>query len=143
MVEVGESRMDREILVGMPESLAATAFKSGEQVAWEQADCARAIDWFRSKSYALLGTELWLLKNGKIQAGIYTSGGYTIFGNSCDPEENECWDDYICRSSNQAREAIAAFRWPEDSLEPSCPVYFNLCWADREWFQSSGKFVSI
>jgi len=124
----------------MPERLTATALVSGEEAAWEQADCAAAIDWLRNAGYAVLGIELWLLKKGQISTFISTLSGPVLYCSSCDPRKDESWDDYVERSARLAAESVTAFRWPEDSLE-TCSAYFNLTWADREWFQTRNTFV--
>jgi hypothetical protein len=133
------TRSKLPFLDGMPERLAAAALVSGEEAAWEQGDSKDAVEWLRNAGYAILGIELWLLKQGKISTSINTLSGPVIFCTSCDPLKDERWEDYVQRAARVATESIATFRWPEDSLETS-PAYFNLTWADREWFRSRGEF---
>jgi hypothetical protein len=127
-------------LTEMPEPLVATAFVNGDEAAWEQSRCGEVIAWLHDNGYAILGIELWLLKDGTISTFINTSSGQVLFCTSCDPVRNEYWDDYVRRSAQLATENIAAFRWPEDALETYRP-YFNLSWADRKWFQSRNEFL--
>jgi hypothetical protein len=134
-----DARNRPAFLSHMPERLAAAALVNGEEAAWEQGDCAAVIDWLRNAGYALLGIELWLMKKGQISTFINTAGGPVLYCSSCDPRKGESWDGYVERSTRLAAAGIAAFRWPEDSLEP-CPAYFNLTWADRQWFQARNKF---
>jgi hypothetical protein len=122
-------------LANLPESLSATAFVNGEDVAWEQKDCVSAIDWLRRNGFAILGIELWLIENGGIRTAIRTKSGPALYVADCDPVNGESWDSYVERSARDAVERISSFHWPEDSLEPPRPVYFSLCWADREWFR--------
>jgi hypothetical protein len=122
-------------LASLPESLSARAFVNGEDIAWEQKNCADAIDWLCRKGYAILGTELWLIEQDGIRTAIRTKSGPAIFVTNCDPVKGESWDVYVERSARHAAEKISLFRWPEDSLESPRPVYFNLCWADRNWFR--------
>ncbi len=138
-LDIGE-RGGPPILSRMPEQLAAAALVKGEEAAWEQSDCAAAIDWLRNAGYAVLGIELWLLKKGQISTFISTLSGPVLYCSSCDPRKDESWNDYVERSARLAAESVAAFRWPEDSLE-SCSAYFNLTWADLEWFRTRNKFV--
>jgi hypothetical protein len=115
-------------------------FVNGEEAAWEQKDCLAAIDWLSKNGYAVLGFELWLPEDGGISTAIRTKAGPAIYVFSCDPMKSETWEDYVQRSAKEAAGHIGGFRWPEDSLEPPRPAYFNLCWADREWFRrSEGK----
>ena len=123
-------------LTGFPERLSATAFVNGEDLAWEQKDCANALDWLRKNGYAILGIELWLIEESGIRTAIRTKSGPAMYLTSCDPVKGESWDSYVERSAQDAAEKISSFHWPEDSLESRRSVYFNLCWADRDWFRT-------
>ena len=123
-------------LTSLPEPLSASAFVSGEDVAWEQKDCANAIDWLRKKGYAILGMELWLVEESGIRTAIRTKSGPAIYATNCDPVKGESWDGYVERSARDAAQKITSFHWPEDSLESPRPVYFNLCWGDVDWFRT-------
>jgi hypothetical protein len=122
-------------LANLPEPLSATVFVNGEDVAWEQKDCANAIEWLCQNGYAILGIELWLIEESGIRTAIRTKSGPTLYVTSCDPVKGESWDSYVERSARDATEKINQFHWPDDSLESPRPVYFNLCWADLEWFR--------
>jgi hypothetical protein len=87
---------------------------------------------------ALLGIELWVVKEGGIQTAIHTESGPELYVTSCDPLKDETWQNYVERSARDAMKHILAFRWPADAVEPPRPVYFNLTWADREWFRTKG-----
>jgi hypothetical protein len=131
--------MERIVPANFPQQLAAAAFVNGEEAAWEQEHCLIAIDWFSQNGYAILGLELWLPAGGGIHTAISTKAGLELFASSCDPVKDETWENYVQRSSREAASHIASFSWPENSLEPQRPVYFNLCWADREWFRKREK----
>ena len=125
--------MKPSILASLPEPLSACAFVCGEDLAWEQKDCADAINWLHKNGYAILGIELWLIAESGIRTAVRTKSGPAMYVTSCDPVKGESWDSYVERSIQEAAEKISSFKWPEDSLEPALPVYF-LCWADRGWF---------
>ena len=129
-------------LAGFPERLSAIAFVNGEEVAWEQKDCGDAIEWLRQNSFAILGIELWRIENGSIRTSVHTKSGPEIYVSHCDPEKGEKWQDYVERSARDAMENISAFHWPADSVEPLAPVYFNLCWADQEWFRTKSNHAA-
>jgi hypothetical protein len=129
-------------LAGFPERLSAIAYVNGEEVAWEQKDCADAIEWLRQNGFAVLGIELWRIGDGSIRTSIHTKSGSEIYVTSCDPVRGETWQDYVERSARDAAEKISAFHWPEDSIEQPSPVYFNLCWADREWFRTKSNHAA-
>jgi hypothetical protein len=122
-----------------PEALAEVAFVNGQEAAWLQKDCLKAIEWLSQNGYAILGFELWLPLDDGIRTAISTTAGPAIYVTSCDPTQGEAWEEYVQRSARETTEHIATFHWPEDSLEPPRPAYFNLCWADREWFRTQGK----
>jgi hypothetical protein len=126
----------------IPEELAHTAFRNGNEMAWKQGDCPAVIEWLRSAGHAVLGTELWCLNGTDLYTAIGTKSGPLIYCTACDPAQNERWSDYVQRSATAAINWIASFRWPEDSIEPPDPVYFNITWADRKWFSehSDAKF---
>jgi hypothetical protein len=123
--------------LSVPDRLRAVAFGDGEDLAWKQKDCADAIDWLRQNGNAILGIDLWLIEDGKIRTAIRTKSGPIIYASNCDPLEGETWEEYVQRSAKNALDSIGAFSWPEDSLEPPQPSYFNLCWADLEWFRTN------
>lgn len=131
--------MEPAVPVGFPESLAAIAFVYGEEPAWEQKDCRAAIEWLSQNSHAVLGIELWLVRDGSISTAISTKSGPAIYVSSCDPLKGETWDDYVRRSAKEAGSLIADFRWPEDALKPERLVYFNIAWASRQWFHENGR----
>jgi hypothetical protein len=128
--------MKPTILKGLPEQLTASAFVNGEDLAWEQKDCANALDWLRKNGYAILGIELWLIGESGIRTAIRTKSGPAIYVTNCDPVKGESWESFVERSARDAAEKISSFHWPEDSLESSRPVFFNFCWADRDWFRT-------
>ena|SRR5215471_17892478 len=133
--------MNTSVPPNFPEELSAAAFVSGEEVAWAQKDCLAAIDWLSKNGYAVLGYELWLPENRGIRTSISTKAGPAIYVSSCDPMKGEAWEHYVQRSAREAAGHIGKFHWPEDSLEQTHLAYFNLTWADRNWFRNSeGKW---
>lgn len=135
--------MNPSVPTGFPESLVAIAFVNGEEAAWEQKDCHAAIDWLSLNNHAVLGFELWVVRNGRISTALSTKSGPAIYIYSCDPLKGETWNDYVRRSAKEVGNLIAAFRWPEDALEPERLVYFNIACASPQWFCANArdKFV--
>jgi hypothetical protein len=123
----------------IPEELTRSAFRNGEEMAWKQEECARVIEWLRSAGYAVLGMELWLPDGHNIRTGINIKTGPAIYCTACDPLEKERWNDYVERSARSTIGSITSFRWPEDSVEPSSPAYFNITWASRRWFRQHDR----
>lgn len=124
---------------GLPKCLEAVAFVSQEPV-WKQSDCLEVIQWLSKNGQAVLGIELWIVRAGTIRTLMNTKSGSAIYCTNCDPLPQEHWDDFVQRAARLASKGVSSFRWPEDSLEIPDSAYFNLTWADREWFQSRGEF---
>jgi hypothetical protein len=124
-------------LATLPDRLRAIGFVSGDEIAWKQEDCVKAIDWLRRNEYAVLGIELWLIEGDTKRTAIPTKSGPAIYVTSCDPIKGEKWKDYVERSAHEAAHAISAFHWATDAVGPPRPVHFNLCWSDREWFRTN------
>lgn len=131
--------MEPPLPANFPKDLAAVAFVDGEEEAWEQKDCISAIDWLSKNGYAVLGFELWLPGDRRIRTAISTKAGSAIYVGSCEPMKSKTWESYVQRPAREAAEGIGAFCWPDDSLEPPRPAYFNLTWADRKWFREWGE----
>jgi hypothetical protein len=87
--------MTHSVLAGFPESLTAVAFVNGEEAAWEQKDCHAAIDWLSQNNHAVLGFDLWVVRNGRISTALSTKSGPAIYVYSCDLLEGETWNDYV------------------------------------------------
>jgi len=126
-----------------PLELARVAFISGNEAAWQQGDSLSVIDWLAENSYAILGFELWLpLPGGMIRTAIATDAGPTLYVWSCDRTKDEAWEHYVQRSARETAKLVSDFRWPEDALESSRPAYFNLCWADSDWFEKNASHIA-
>ncbi|HEX4544313.1 MAG TPA: hypothetical protein VH114_14195 [Candidatus Acidoferrum sp.] len=134
-----ELPMEPKLLANLPEWLGDAALVNGEEAAWEQKDCLAAIKWLSENNYALLGLELWLIRDDGMSTAISTKSSPAIYVTNCNPTKGETWKEYVQRSAREAADHIAGFRWPEDSLEPPRTAYFNLTWADREWFWTQEK----
>ena len=122
----------------MPKGIAASALVVGDEVAWNQHDRSAAIEWLRDRGYAIVGTELWIPEGEGIRTVFATPEGPAIYVTSCDPLEGESWNDFIRRSSATADAAIGTFRLDENSADAETDVFFNLAWADLDWFRSRG-----
>jgi hypothetical protein len=128
------------ILAAMPKDIAASALVVGDEAAWKRDDCGVAIDWFRNHGHAILGIELWIPKGDGIRTTVANPDGPVIYVTSCDPDKGESWSDYVRRSADAADAAIKEFRLEENSAHSEINVFFNLTWADLEWFRLRGQF---
>ena len=119
-----------------PKALIDVAVVNGQEAAWPQEDCLKAIDWLAQNGYAVLVFELWLPEGGGIRTAISTEAGPAIYAYSCNQKKGEVWKDYVQRCALEAAGGIGAFCWPDDSLKPARRAYFNLTWASQEWFRT-------
>ncbi len=77
---------------GFPSELVSAAFVASNEAAWRPALAARSVEWLGTHGYAVLGTELWLPKDGSIQSLPYFQ--------NVDRQGNEAWDSFVARGGN-------------------------------------------
>jgi hypothetical protein len=102
---------------GFPSELASAAFVASNEAAWRPALAARSVEWLGTHGYAVLGTELWLPKDGSIQSLPY-------FHNA-DRKGNEAWDSFVARA---AAETLAYLRALTAKFIEEGDVYVNVTW---------------
>jgi hypothetical protein len=54
-----------------PSELVTGAFVASKEAAWRPAQAAVSVEWLGAHGFAVLGTELWLPKDGSIQSLPY------------------------------------------------------------------------
>jgi len=104
-----------------PSDLASAAFVASHEVAWRPALAARSVEWLGTHGYAVLGTELWLPKDGSIQSLPY-------FQNVGDRHGNEAWDSFVARAASETLTYLRAFT-PKFIEEGD--VYVNVTWVSE------------
>jgi hypothetical protein len=115
--------------------LAVLAFKAGEEVAWPVSVSTSAVEWFGRHGYAVLGTELWLLKDGAIQSlPIGLSGMGEVYGNTVNRESKEAWSTFVARAAAETGAYLQEFN-PSDIVEDG-QVYFNVVWVSEDEFKN-------
>lgn len=118
-----------------PSELAVAAFTAGEEVAWPPTLALAAVEWFRGHGYAVLGTELWLLKDGTIQSlPIGLSGMREVHGNTANRESGEAWSSFVTRAAAETRAYLQVFNL-SDIVEDG-QVYFNVVWVSEDEFKN-------
>jgi hypothetical protein len=108
---------------GFPSDLASAAFVSSNEAAWRPALAARSVEWFGTHGYAVLGTELWLPKDGSIQSLPYFQ--------SVDRQGDEAWHSFVARAAAETLEYLTAFT-PKFIEEGD--VYVNVTWVSESEF---------
>ena len=118
---------------GFPSELAQAAFVSRDEAAWPPTIAVIAVEWFAAHSYAVLGTEIWLLRGEAIQSlPIGSSGAREVHGNTVDRRRDEAWGCFIARAASETRDYLLSFK-VADILEHG-RVYFNVVWVNEREF---------
>jgi hypothetical protein len=118
-----------------PSVLRVAAFAAGDEVAWPPMHAAVAVDWFAEHGYAVLGTELWLLKDGAIQSlPMGLSGMREVHGNTVNRGNEEPWRSFVARAGAETRTYLQAFN-PPDIVERG-QLVFNVVWVSEVEFRN-------
>jgi len=91
----------------------------------------KAVEWFGKHEYAVLGSELWLLKDGTIQSlptGL--SAIRELHGKPLSRQSGEAWSSFVARAAVETRTYLQSFN-PSGITEDG-RVYFNLVWVNEE-----------
>jgi hypothetical protein len=121
-----------------PSELAETAFWSNEP-AWEPHTAAQVVEWLGLHQYAVLGTELWVIRDGLVNTlPIGQTGMREVHGNTVSHRANEPWAAFVSRAASETVLYLRSFQSGEN-LEPG-KAHFNVTWVSEEEFE---KLVSL
>jgi hypothetical protein len=109
---------------GFPSELASAAFVASNEAAWRPALAARSVEWLGTHGYAVLGTELWLPKDGAVQSMPYFQ--------KADRKVNEAWDAFVARA---AAETLAYLRAFTAKCIEEGDVHVNVTWVSEAEFR--------
>ena len=113
-----------------PPELASAAFVTGNEAAWRPMLAAAAVEWLGANGYAVLGTELWVLKAGAIQSlPIGQSGMPEVHGNTVNRESEEPWSSFVVRAATETQTYLQSFN-PADIVEQG-ELHFNVVWVSE------------
>lgn len=116
-----------------PSELRVAALRTGDEVAWPPILAAAAVEWLGTNGYAVLGTELWLLKDGPIQSlPVGLSGTREVHGNTVNRGNEEPWSSFVARAVAETRTYLQAFK-PSDIVERG-QLVFNVVWVSEAEF---------
>jgi hypothetical protein len=110
---------------GFPSDLASAAFVASNGASWRPALAARSVEWFGTHSYAVLGTESWLPKDGSMQSLPYFQ--------NVDRRGDEAWESFAARSAAETLSYLKAFT-PKFIKEGD--VYVNVTWVSEAEFRN-------
>jgi hypothetical protein len=108
---------------GFPSELASAAFVASNEAAWRPALAASCVEWLGTHGYGVLGTELWLPKDGSIQSLPYFQ--------NVDRQGDEAWTSFVARA---AAETLAYLKAVTPKFIEEGDVYVNVTWVSEAEF---------
>jgi hypothetical protein len=113
--------------VEFPSELADAAFLAGNEAAWRPAVAARVVEWLGSHGYAVLGTELWVIRDGAIHSlPIGQTKMPEVHGNVVNRQADEPWTAFVNRPASETVDYLRSFKSGE-IVEPG-DLHFNVTW---------------
>jgi hypothetical protein len=115
--------------VPIPRQLINSAYRAGEEYAWNTDNALLVIDWAAKSQLAILGGEVWL----PTTPGPTIPTPYVYAWDMRSPNEDESWGSFVERTAAAAREYVLTFQWDENDIAHiNCTPYFNLS-ISGEW----------
>lgn len=125
--------------IGFPQPLFDRGFAYHGEIGWLRDDALLAADWMRGRGAAIVGTELWLVRDSVVQPHIQTESGVVAYRYSMATRPSETWEAFANRALNDATTSIRKFQWPGNATETAeWEVRFCLTWTWREWIEEDG-----
>jgi len=111
---------------GFPCELVSAAFvASNNEVAWRPTQAIQSVEWLGIYGYAILGTEIFLPKDGSIQSLPYFQ--------SVESTTGEGWDLFVARA---AAETLAYLKSSISTFSEEGDVYVNVTWVSEAEFRN-------
>jgi hypothetical protein len=118
-----------------PRELEDAAFRSvNGEYAWQRSEALAAVRALADGGCAVLGGELWLVRDGEIWGALrQRSGPSAVYSWETERRPGEPWPTYVARALGEARSAIQALPGEaEVAAPPGAMVYYNLTWAGAD-----------
>lgn len=113
-----------------PPELTSAAFVAGNEAAWPPIVAVAAVEWLGTHGYAVLGTELWVVRAGAIQSlPMGQSGMREVHGNTVNREKQEPWSAFVARAATETLTYLQSFN-PADIVEQG-ELHFNVVWVSE------------
>ncbi len=123
--------------VDFPSELADAALLTNNEVAWQPTIAAQVVEWLGLHQYAVLGTELWVIRDGAIHSlPIGQTGMPEVHGNTVDRRANEPWAAFVSRAASATVVYLRSFH-SREIVEPG-EIRFNVTWVSEEEFEKLG-----
>src|SRR5262249_22122279 len=99
---------------------------------------ARVVEWLGLHGDAVLGTELWIVRDGAIHSvPVGRSGMGEVHGNVVNRLANESWAAFVCRAASETMAYLRSFQ-PSEIVERG-DIRFNVSWVSEEQFERLGN----
>jgi hypothetical protein len=115
-----------------PRELEDAAFRSANgEWAWQRAEALAAVRVLADNGRAVLGGELWLIRDGDVWGALpQQSGPPAVYSWETERRPDEPWPTYVARACGEALSAIQALPGEAGvAAPPKAKVYYNLTWA--------------
>jgi hypothetical protein len=95
---------------------------------------AQVVEWLGLHQYAVLGTELWVIRDGLISTPpVGQAGMREVHGNAVSRCANEPWAAFVGWAASETALYLRSFQ-SEEIVEPG-KVHFNVTWVSEEEFE--------
>ena|ERR1039458_8855907 len=125
-----------ELPPDIPQDLADAAFYAGNgEAAWPPSVAAKAAKWLGDHGYAVLGTELWVVKPDRtiIILPLGLSELPEVHGNTVNRDNGETWSSFTRRAAAETFVYLSLFN-PGDIVEEG-DLRFNITWVKEAEFE--------
>ena len=124
-----------------PSDLEQNAFRSRNgEFGWTRAQIPLVVSTLRSKKLAILGGELWWVRDGREDcSGLIPQrhGAPAVYSWETKRELNESWAHFVERGASESIAAVG--RWPDPMELPADTtghILYNLTWVSDAEFES-------
>ena len=118
-----------------PDEFIKGAFISGSEAAWAPESVTSVVRWFQSNGIAVLGTELWIVRDGAIYPGVFVDGVRNIYVTDVSPKVNEESCSYVARSADETLHYLVALRLPPEAKDQG-DIFISIAWSGQSDFQN-------
>jgi hypothetical protein len=122
----------------LPPELTQNAFRARGEFGWSREQIPRVVEILRSHEMAILGGELWYVRDGDVYGSVPQRDGVPgLYTWTTDRRSGESWKHFVERGGSDALAAVE--RWPEPQDLPSGLsglIFYNLTWVSETEFSS-------
>ena len=124
-----------------PAELEQDAFRFRGEFGWTREQAIAAIGILRHHHLAILGGELWYVRDGAVQPSVpQREGPNALYVWSTDKQTGGIWVNFVQRGASEALSAVQRYPEPED-IPDDLPgrILYNLTWVSEAEFEKLGR----